>query len=94
MPKDARVRDILPLKGTGEMDNSSKSRKSQVFSLRAGSPVPFLGHEAFSLQFARASREIEGAREFVSGSINYDRSMPRDLIVLLALALNSPVAAD
>ena len=35
MPKDACVRDILPLKGTGEMANSSRSLKSQVFSLRA-----------------------------------------------------------
>jgi hypothetical protein len=35
MPKDACVRDILPLKGTGEMANSSRSLKSQVFSPRA-----------------------------------------------------------
>ena len=35
MPKEACVRDILPLKGTGEMANSSRSLKSEVFSLSA-----------------------------------------------------------
>jgi hypothetical protein len=63
MLKDACVRDILPLKGTGEMGTSSRSLKSQVFSLHAWSPVPFVGNWALSSQFAKASlRNGKGSR--------------------------------
>jgi hypothetical protein len=91
-PGDARVRDILPLKGSGEMANSSKSRKSQVFSLRVGSPVLFLANQTLSLHFVRASREMEGAREFESGSINRE-VCPGDLARRrIALVLAQPAS--
>jgi hypothetical protein len=89
MPKDARARDILPLKGTGEMAHSSKSRKSQVFSLRACSPVPFLATRHCRHNSPKHRAKWRGLGSSYPARSIYDRSAPRDLIALLALVLNS-----